>query len=265
MADPQIENASTPSRWRAAPPWPLPALLSWGASWGVFRLLPLQGFSLGLALLAGASVGVVLSLWGTSWWRKVVIAAGFPVSFALTLPLLGMGDFAPWVWLLPLAVMLLVYPMNAWADAPLFPTPAAALRALPGVAPLPVGARVLDAGCGMGHGLKALRSAYPQAQFYGLEWSAVLRWWCALRLPWARVTRADIWLADWSSYDMVYLFQRPESMPRAVAKSAQELRAGAYMVSLDFEATQLIAHASYTAPNGKMVWIYQAPFAYART
>ena len=219
---------------------------------------------MGGALTIAALIGVLLSLWVNSWWRKAVIAAGFPVSFALSLPMLGLGDMPAWVWLLPLVLMLLVYPVNTWADAPLFPTPAKALRDLPTHAPLLAGARVLDAGCGLGHGLRALRQAYPQAQFYGLEWSATLRWLCALRLPWARISRGDIWLADWSGYDMVYLFQRPESMPRAVTKAAKELRPGAFMVSLDFEAAQLVPLASYKASDGKMVWIYQAPFHFVR-
>lgn len=264
MADPAATLAS-PSRWRVAPPWPLPALLSWGASWAALRLLLLRGWPMGGALVVAALIGVLLSLWGKSWWRKAVIAAGFPVSFALSLPMLGLGDMPAWVWLLPLVLMLLVYPVNTWADAPLFPTPAKALQALPSHAPLVAGARVLDAGCGLGHGLLALRRAYPQAQFYGLEWSATLRWLCALRLPWAHIRRGDIWLADWSAYDMVYLFQRPESMPRAVAKAAKELRPGAWMVSLDFEAMQLAPTASYTASNGKMVWMYQTPFVFARS
>jgi len=258
------DRAAPRSRWRAAPSWPAPALLSWGASWAAFRLLLLRGWPVGGALAIAVLIGVLLSLWGNSWWRKAVIAAGFPVSFALSLPMLGLGDMPAWVWLLPLVLMLLVYPVNTWADAPLFPTPAKALRALPTHAPLLAGARVLDAGCGLGHGLRALRQAYPQAQFYGLEWSATLRWLCALRLPWARITRGDIWLADWSGYDMVYLFQRPESMPRAVAKATKELRPGAFMVSLDFEAAQLVPLASYKASDGKMVWIYQAPFHFVR-
>ncbi len=261
-------SADTPpaprSRWRAAPPWPLPALLSWGVSWAAFRILLLRDWPMGFALLIAALLGVVLSLWGDSWWRKAVVAAGFPVSFALSLPLLGLGDMPAWVWLLPLVVMLLVYPMNTWADAPLFPTPARALLALPDYAPLPTGARVLDAGCGLGHGLLALRKAYPQAQFYGLEWSASLRWLCALRLPWARISRGDIWQADWSGYQMVYLFQRPESMPKAVAKAHKELRKGATMVSLDFEATELVPTHRYKASDGKMVWIYKMPFIFAR-
>jgi hypothetical protein len=251
------------SAWRKAPPWPAPAFLSWGASWALLRFLGGQGWSSLAALALAAGIGVLLSVWGSNWWRKLVIAGGFPVSFALSAQLLGHGDVPSWVWLLPLAVMLLVYPVNAWSDAPLFPTPAKALLELPRFAPLSAGAKVVDAGCGLGHGLLALRSAYPQVQFYGLEWSVVLRWWCALRLPWARITRADIWEADWSGYDMVYAFQRPESMPRAVAKAAKELRKGAYLVSLDFQAHELVESARYEAPNGKMVWIYQTPFVYA--
>jgi hypothetical protein len=264
MTDSTDSPPAPRSRWRAAPPWPLPALLSWGVSWAAFRILLLRDWPLGFALALAALLGVVLSLWGDSWWRKAVVAAGFPVSFALSLPLLGLGDMPAWVWLLPLVLMLLVYPMNTWADAPLFPTPAQALTALPELAPLPSGARVLDAGCGLGHGLLALRKAYPQAQFYGLEWSASLRWLCAMRLPWARISRGDIWQADWSGYQMVYLFQRPESMPKAVAKAHKELRPGATLVSLDFEATELVPTHRYKASDGKMVWIYKTPFIFAR-
>jgi hypothetical protein len=164
-----------------------------------------------------------------------------------------------WTWLVPLALLLLIYPVKAWRDAPLFPTPAQALDELPKYASLPDGARILDAGCGSGAGLQALRSAYPRAQLHGLEYAWPLRMWCALRCPWARVRQGDIWAADWSDYAMIYLFQRPESMGRAVAKAA-ELPEGVWMVSLEFEATELTATASYRAPGGKMVWLYEAPF-----
>jgi trans-aconitate methyltransferase len=126
---------------------------------------------------------------------------------------------------------------------------------------LPAGATVLDAGCGLGHGLQALRLAYPAAELHGLEWSWPLRWLCALRCPWARVRRGDIWKADWSAYDMVYLFQRPESMGRAVDKARAELRPGAWLVSLEFEAPQAITSASWRTPGGKMVWLYRAPLS----
>ena len=136
-----------------------------------------------------------------------------------------------------------------------------ALTELPAHAPLPAGAQVLDAGCGLGHGLQALRLAYPQATLHGIEWSWPLRALCALRCPWARVCQGDIWQADWSAYDMVYLFQRPESMARAAAKARAELRPGAWLVSLEFEAKELASHAAWRTPGGRIVWLYQAPLS----
>jgi len=188
----------------------------------------------------------------------VIHRRGFPLSLATMVASSGPTLIPAWAWLVPLALLLLVYPINAWRDAPIFPTPPDALQELPQHAPLAGGALVLDAGCGAGHGLQALHAAYPQAELHGLEWSGLLRWVSAVRCPWARVRRGDIWLADWSAYDMVYLFQRPESMTRAVIK-AGELKDGAWLVSLDFEATHLRATARYRAPGGKMVWLYRAP------
>lgn len=68
-----------------------------------------------------------------------------------------------------------------------------------------------------------------------------------------------MWKDDWSSYDMVYLFQRPESMPRAVAKAIAELKPGAALVSLEFPALELTPTARVEQVAGKPVWIYQAP------
>ena len=240
-------------------PWPLPAVLTWVAAWALFKLLLDQGSAHTVALGCATAVGVGFSLWGNSWWRRVLIAGGFPLSLAFTLPALGLAVLPAWTWLVPLLLLLLVYPINAWRDAPLFPTPAHALDGMPAHAQLPAGARILDAGCGLGQGLVALRRAYPQAALHGLEWSWPLRWLCALRCPWARVRQGDIWRADWSGYDMVYLFQRPESMARAADKARAELLPGAWLVSLEFEAAQLLPSAHCSEPNGKMVWLYQAP------
>jgi hypothetical protein len=71
-----------------------------------------------------------------------------------------------------------------------------------------------------------------------------------------------MWKDDWSTYDMVYLFQRPETMPRAVAKAVAELKLGGWLVSLEFPALELQPHARVEAVEGKPVWIYQAPFVF---
>jgi hypothetical protein len=234
-------------------PWPLPALLSWGLCWLALSLLLRADLSATVALAASTLLGVLLSLLGSSWWRRVIIGLGFPVSLLLVDGL----SIPAWGWLLPLALLALIYPLNAWRDAPLFPTPAQALNDLPNIAPLEPGARVLDAGCGLGHGLEALRQAYPLAELHGLEWSRPLVWLCARRCPWARVQRGDIWRTDWSAYALVYLFQRPETMPRAFEKANAELQAGAWLVSLEFEVPGQSPVAKLDGAAGKPVWVYR--------
>ena len=67
--------------------------------------------------------------------------------------------------------------------------------------PLPTGAAVLDAGCGLGAGLAELHREYPRARLEGIEWSWPLWLAGALRCRFAHVRRGDLWSADWSRFD----------------------------------------------------------------
>lgn len=236
--------------------WPLPAILVWIVCWLVFWVSQSLGWSGPTALVAATVPGLLLSLAASRWWRRAIVAAGFPLAMLVS----GAAVVPAWVWPVLLMAVLLVYPIKAWRDAPLFPTPADALRALPTVLPLPPQAAVLDAGCGLGHGLRALRSAYPQARLTGIEWSWPLRAWCGLRCPWAQVRQGDIWRASWRPYALVYLFQRPESMARAVAKAAVDMAPGAWLVSLEFEAPELEPDGKLQLVDGRPVWAYRLPF-----
>lgn len=238
-------------------PWPLPALLTWGAAWGLYLLLGRTGLQGFVALGLSSSLGVVCSLVGKTWWRRAIIAGGFPASLLAS----GVAALPPWGWLVLLVLLALIYPLNAWRDAPLFPTPSNALQALAANAPVTGGALLLDAGCGLGHGLAALRAAYPGTRLHGIEWSWPLRALCALRCPWASIRQGDIWRADWSPYALVYLFQRPESMPRAAHKAAAEMRPGSWLASLEFEAPMLEPHAVLAVPDGRKLWLYRIPFS----
>lgn len=237
-------------------PWPLPAVLAWALAWGLFRGVQGLGAAPWLALLLAGTAGALASVLGSTLWRRSLIALGFPLALLLS----GAAQWPAWAWLLPLALLALVYPLNAWRDAPLFPTPADALQGLGAHAPLRPGSLVLDAGCGLGHGLQALHWIYPQSILHGVEWSWPLRIVCAWRCPWARVRQGDMWRADWRPYALVYLFQRPESMARAVAKAEAELAPGAWLVSLEFEATALRPTARLQGADGRPVWLYLAPF-----
>lgn len=237
-------------------PWPAPALLAWAACWVLYLGLRRIQIDASTAFIVPFALGLGMALGTQRWWRRLMVGLGFPLSLVLS----GQAELPPWAWLAPLLLLLVLYPLKAWRDAPLFPTPSGALRDLAAHAPLPQGGRVLDAGCGLGHGLIALRRAYPQARLQGLEWSWPLRLLCGLRCPWAQVRQGDIWRADWSRYDVVYLFQRPESMDRAAAKAGAELAPDRWLVSLEFEVPSLRPQAVLQCDDGRNVWLYRTPF-----
>jgi hypothetical protein len=181
--------------------WPLPALLAWAACWGLFIVLTRTGAPAALAPGLAVALGLLLAVPASTPWRRIFVAGGFPLSLAAS----GLaGGLPAWAWLLPLVLLALLYPLNAWRDAPMFPTPGGALQGLAELAPLPAGAKLLDAGCGLGDGLRELRREYPLARLAGVEWSWPLRIACAWRCRFARVRRGDLWLADWSQQDLVY-------------------------------------------------------------
>jgi hypothetical protein len=211
------------------------------------------GLSAGMAWGCAMFTSLALALLAASRWRRLMVAAGFPLSFALS-GLLS-GGSAVW-WLLPLVLLAVAYPVRAWSDAPLFPTGATVLDGLDDLIDLPVQARVLDAGCGLGHGLQALRRVWPTACLEGIEWSHLWRLIAALRCPWACIQQGDMWAQSWARHELVYLFQRPESMPRAVEKALREMRPGTWLVSLEFEAKGLRPHARLQHPDQRPVWIY---------
>ncbi len=252
------------ARWSALPrprralPWPAPALLAWLLAWLGWALLQRSGAAGAPALAAGVAIGALLAAgWPAAGrWRRLIIAAGFPVSALGS----GLAQGLPaWAWLLPLALLLLAYPHRAWRDAPLFPTPPQALRGLAQLLPLAPGAAVLDAGCGVGDGLRALRGNWPDARIDGVEWSALLVRVAALRCRFARVRCGDMWATDWSAYALVYLFQRPESMAGAWAKACAEMAPGSWLASLEFAVPGEPATAVLRRPGAQPVWLYRLP------
>lgn len=244
-------------------PWPAPALLAWLAAWCGQLVLTAVACPPWLTWVLAAGIGAVLAgLWpDLSAWRRGLMAGGFPVSALAS----GAAVNVPaWAWLLPLLLLLAAYPLRAWRDAPLFPTPTDALRGLADALPLPPGARVLDAGCGLGHGLAALHRCWPQARIDGIEWSWPLRLAAAWRCPWATVRQGDMWAGSWAAYSVVYCFQRPESMGRAWQKACAELAPGAWLVSLDFEVTGVPASHCLQRSGAQTVWVYQVPLKAAQ-
>jgi SAM-dependent methyltransferase len=234
--------------------WPLPALWSWLAAWFLYSGLLATGLAPGPALAAGAAVGALLGWLQPLRWRRLIVALGFPAS---VLALGWQGGASGLLWLAPLALLWWLYPRRAWSEAPLFPTPTGALAPLAAAAPLPAGARVLDAGCGVGDGLRELMRTFPAARVEGVEWSRPLAVVARWRARGAVVRQGDLWADDWAPFALVYVFQRPESMPRVWAKACAEMADGAWLVSLDFAVPDVAPVASWQLPSGKCVWVYR--------
>lgn len=228
--------------------------MTWMLAWALVVGLRRAGAEPAVALLVAAALVALVLTRFEERWRRVLIAAGFVFS-AIALEL----DVPSWIWALAALALLLAYPLQAWRDAPIFPTPVDALAPLGRALALPSGARVLDAGCGIGDGLQALRLAWPQAQIDGIEWSRPLAWLCRWRCRFARVQRGDMWAQHWGGYALVYLFQRPESMPRAHAKARAELAPGAWLLSLEFEVPGLEADLCLPVGRKRALWAYRMP------
>lgn len=226
----------------------------WASGWLAFVGLRNVGVPGALALAAAVLISVAIAWPIESRWRRVIASTGFPLSA------LAAGGLPSWAWLLALVPLALAYPMRAWRDAPFFPTPRGALDGLDRIAPLVEGARVLDAGCGLGHGLRALRTAYPHAVFDGIEWSRPLASLTALRCRFASIRRGDMWAPAWSAYGLVYVFQRPESMPRVWDKACRDMSAGSFLVSLEFPVPGVEPAARLEA-GPRPAFVYRIPNA----
>jgi SAM-dependent methyltransferase len=246
-------KAPAPTGWARRLPWPLPALLAWCVGWAVFGAGQALEWPTLLSLLLATVLPCAMWLLVASVWRRVFIAIGFPLSALV----LGAAELPGWIWLIALLPLWLLYPLRSWRDAPFFPTGKGALRGLAATLQLTPNVRVLDAGCGLGDGLIALREAWPHARVEGVEWSRPLAWIARLRCGFARVRRGDMWRDDWRAFDVVYLFQRPESMARAGDKARAEMRPGTWLVSLEFPVPGWPEHTRLRRDGGRPVWVYR--------
>jgi hypothetical protein len=81
----------------------------------------------------------------------------------------------------------------------------------------------------------------------------------AMRSPGARIRWGDMWSRSWTGIDLLYIFQRPESMSRAWAKACAEMAPGSWLVSLEFEVPKVSPVLQHQSPGHRRVWVYRVP------
>ncbi|MFM8464721.1 MAG: class I SAM-dependent methyltransferase, partial [Burkholderiaceae bacterium] len=84
--------------------WPLPALLAWTGSWVIYGGLSRLGVAAWLAMSLATLAGAMLSVLAATFWRRIAIAAGFPLSLLIS----GSVTLPAWAWLLPLVLVAIV-------------------------------------------------------------------------------------------------------------------------------------------------------------
>jgi len=209
-------------RWLHRIPWPLPPLLVWLFSWGAYLVLIQAGQGPGMAAVLVSLVGCLVARWGQSRGRRLIIGLGFPLSW---LWLADWATLAAPLWLLPLAVLLLLYPPSAWrihdpAAEPdfgdlrphleLVPMARIVVAVLPG--PAAQGQKQARSQP-LGPLLRALERTFPDARCTGLcpSWADWL--WAHLSGSQAQLLRADPWQSDWSACELL-LLALPQAAPQ---------------------------------------------------
>lgn len=220
--------------------------MAWGGAFKLFGFCAMQwaiflmASNLGLGSSSGFALACAAGIWyfrpgndNASPWRKILAAGMFPLSFCAQFI---SQDIPPWWWAACAVLGVIVFPRLDVLSAPLWRSPresAMGLHELLADKSSSI-SKALDAGAGLGDAMAALSLALPNAKVEGME-SAWLPWKiCRWRFG-ASVHRVDLWKESWASYDLVYLFLRPEAMDKAKAKCMSELRAEAWVVCMDFE------------------------------
>lgn len=167
------------------------------------------------------------------WWRPIQLF--FPIAViaasALQLP--------PWIFLLLFLLLLGWYWSTFRTQVPYYPSTEPVWRAVAELLPRDRDLRVIDIGSGLGGMAMHLAAARPLAEVSGIELAPVpwllSRVRAAMRGNRARFLRGDYEKLDFASFDLVFAYLSPAAMPALWDKAQREMRAGALLVSYEFE------------------------------
>jgi len=192
-------------------------------------LMPASLWTLAGAQAVSAAIIAAL-LRSARWWLPIHLAF-------LPLALLALRmELHPGWYLAAFLILALIYWSSFRTQVPLYLSNRATATALAALLPADRPARLLDIGAGTGTVLRHIAALRPDCVLTGVE-TAPGPWLLGrllCRSPTISLRRADLFAHPWSDYDVIYAFLSPVPMPAVWHKAAQDMKAGALLVSNSF-------------------------------
>jgi hypothetical protein len=226
-----------------------------GAGYAV-ALLAGWPLPLAMAALLQGVIAAALSHWRglAPWWLPM--QAVFPIALVGTLSL----QLPPAMFLVAFIVLLALYWTTFRTQVPFYPSGPGAWDAVAGMLPDDRPVRVVDIGSGLGGLVLHAARTREEGMFTGIE-IAPLPWFVSVLrrsfsgLRNARFVRGDYGRLDFGSYDVVFAYLSPAAMPALWQKARAEMRAGALLLSYEFDIPGVAPHLTVT-PRGSGRLLY---------
>lgn len=203
------------------------------------------------AQCAGAAL-VTRQLGLPVWW--VWISLGFPAAMVLAL---HAGDLPAWPFGVAFLLLYLVFSNTARERVPLYLSNSRTTEALLSLMQQRGARRFVDLGSGLGGVVRRLDGDGRIAR--GVETAPMVWLVSALLSKLARrgrILRQDIWSADVSGEDIVYVFLSPEPMRALYDKARREMKSGSLLVSNSFAVPDVEADEIWELPDRRKTRLF---------
>tara|TARA_R110002020_G_scaffold14638_7_gene51830 strand:+ start:3640 stop:4416 length:777 start_codon:yes stop_codon:yes gene_type:complete len=213
---------------------------------------PMALFWTGLAVQC-VTAAVVTRLIGLPvWW--VWIGLAFPAAMSLAF---HAGQLPAWPFGVAFVLLYLVFSNTARERVPLYLTNRQTAEALLSMMRQRGAGRFTDLGSGLGGVVRRIDGEGRVAR--GVE-SAPMVWLLSVLLSKiegrGQILRQDIWAADISGEDIVYVFLSPEPMPALYRKAMGEMKPGSLLVSNSFAVPEVEADETWELPDRRKTRLY---------
>lgn len=210
-------------------------------------------------LLCQVGLVLLLSIWLglPRWWLWVQAVLPIGLYWGATQTLVD-----PFWFALSALLLMLVFSAVLKDRVPLYLTNDTTHQALVALAQTYQVRSLLDLGSGLGGVVRALARAGVDAK--GVEYSPLLALlsnaWCRWRGE-GQVSQGDMWQAELSQVDMVYVFLSPVPMTRLWQKACAEMKSGSLLVSNSFaiEGVDPLEVWELSDKRQTQLFIYQIP------